>query len=663
VEKQMKLQMNKINIIKGLFILAAVVIGILMITLTVIAASAYGQDLSKLEEPLPKPLIIMDKNGEVVSEQYSVKYTAVPLSEIPESLIDAIIAVEDHRFYEHSGIDLIGITRSALKNLRAGSIVGGGSTITQQLAKNLFYTAEQTYSRKIKEAVTAFRIENKFDKDKILELYLNQIYFGEGTWGVQDAAQVYFGKNIQDINLTEAALLAALPKAPTIYSPFQNEEKAKERRNLILKLLYEQQSIDQEVYEKAILEKIDLKDTESPGLRGKFPSYVDYVMDEAMNQYGYSYEELQTRGLIIYTQMDPVVQSAIEETYKMDALFPESSGEIMVQSGTVVLDPSTGGIRGLIGYRGQYFYQGFNRATQLKRQPGSAIKPLAVYGPALEKGYTPNSILKDEKTDFNGYSPSNYNDRYQGRITLSDALIHSTNVPAVALLNEIGIEAGIDFLKKTGIPLHKDDRNLSIALGGFTEGVSPLDMAQAFSVFPNLGSMYTAHAITKITLSSGEVQLEVVEEVVEVMKPENAYTMTQMLMGVISEGTGKNAFLNRPVAGKTGTTELPLTEAFQGISGARDAWFVGYTPELVTAVWVGFDKLDPEHVMVSAGGNHPAKIFQEIMTRALLNTPVSSFIKPKNFREPEKIDNNKKDEDREKPDQKDPEKKKGRKSD
>jgi len=634
----MKFFLNRASLIRGLLFFAALAFVVLALTLSVLVVGAYSQDLSKLEEPLPKPLIIMDKNGEIVSEQYSVKYTAVPLSEMPETLIMAIIAVEDHRFYEHSGVDLIGIFRSAFNNLRSGSIVGGGSTITQQLAKNLFYTSEQTYSRKIKEAVTALRIEAKFDKDKILELYLNQIYFGEGTWGVQDAAQVYFGKDIQNITLSEAALLAALPKAPTSYSPFQNEEKAKDRRNLILKLLYDQKSIDQTTYDQAINATIELRDWDLPGLRGKFPGYVDYVMEEAMTQYGYSFEELQTSGLTIYTQMDPIVQSAIEATYKMDELFPESADEVMVQSGAVVLDPSTGGIRGMIGYRGPYFYQGLNRATQLKRQPGSAIKPLAVYAPALEKGFTPNSILIDEKTDFNGYSPSNYDDRYQGRMTLYNALIHSINVPAVALLNEIGVEAGLDFLNKTGIPMHKDDRNLSIALGGFTEGVSPLEMAQAYSVFPNLGTMYKAHAITKITLSSGEIQLEVVEEAVEVMRPENAYTMTQMLMGVISEGTGKNAALNRPSAGKTGTTELPSTQDYKGVSGARDVWFVGYTPELVTAVWVGYDKLDPEHVMVSTGGNHPAKIFREIMTRALLDLPVTSFSKPKNYEDAEKKD-------------------------
>lgn len=632
----MKLPQNLRRFVKPLLIFGALFIGLIVITLTILITVAFREDLSELENPLPKPLIIYDKNDEVVSEQSSVNFTSVSISKIPKDLTSAIIAVEDNRFYDHSGVDLRGIARSAWRNFRAGSVVEGGSTITQQLAKNLFLTSEQTYTRKFKEIITAYRIERQYSKEDILELYLNQIYFGEGTWGVQDAAQIYFGKNIQDITLSEAALLAALPKAPTHYSPFQNEEKAKERRDLILYLLHDQNYLDKDEYEKAVNEEIVLTDLKPAGLSEKYPSYVDYVIEEAIQKLGFDEEHLLTGGLNIYTQMDPVVQSAIETTYATKELFPENSGEELVQSASVVIDPYSGGVRGLVGYRGQHYFRGFNRATQLKRQPGSAIKPLAVYAPALENGYEPNSMLLDEKTDFNGYKPSNYNDSYQGRVSLYDALIHSINVPAVALLDEIGVDTGIDFMKRSGIPLHEDDQNLSIALGGFTEGVSPLEMAQAFSIFPNLGSMNTAHAITKITSSTGEILFEITEEKIEVMKPENAYTMTQMLIGVVQEGTGKNAALDRPTAGKTGTTQLPSTEAFQGITGANDAWFVGYSPELVTAVWVGYDKPDTISVMESSGGTHPAKIFQAIMSKALQNTAISSFPKPKNFKDDEK---------------------------
>jgi penicillin-binding protein 2A len=629
----MRLQQNMRRLIKPILVATIFVIGVLGVVLAILIKDAYQIDLSKLEDPLPKPTIIIDKNGDAASELSSARFTSVPLSKLPEELIHAIIAVEDQRFFEHWGVDVRGIARSAWTNFRAGSVVQGGSTITQQLAKNLFLTSDRTYTRKFREVITAYRIEQNYSKEEILELYLNQIYFGEGTWGIQDAARVYFGKDVQDIKISEAALLAALPKAPTHYSPFQNEQKAKDRRNLVLSLLYEQKYIDKNQYDKAVNEEIVLRGWELEGLRGKFPGYVDYVIEEAIKKYGFSEEYLLTGGLHIFTQMDPVVQTAIETAYATNELFPENSGEELVQSASVVIDPYTGGVRGLIGYRGSHVYRGFNRASQLKRQPGSAIKPLAVFAPALENGYKPNSMLIDEKTNFNGYSPRNYNDRYRGRVSLYEALIHSINVPAVALLNEIGVGAGVDFLQRSSIPLHRDDRNLSIALGGFTDGVSPLDMAQAFSLFPNQGTMKKAHAITRITSSTGEILVDVVEEEVEIMKPENAYTMTQMLMGVVRDGTGKNAALDRPTAGKTGTTQLPATEAFKGISGARDAWFVGYSPELVTAVWVGYDKIEPSQVMESTGGNHPAKIFQAIMAKALENTAITPFVKPENYQE------------------------------
>lgn len=611
----------------------ALLIGIAVIALTIITVGAYQEDLSILAEPLAQSLAIYDKDDTLVSELSSEKFTSVPLSQVPDILVSAIVVVEDKRFYTHSGADILGIVRSAFNNIKAGSIVGGGSTITQQLAKNLFLTAEQTYTRKIKEVIIAFRIEQKYSKDEILELYLNQIYFGEGKWGVQDAAMVYFGKDIKDIILPEAALLAALPKAPTHYSPFENMEKATERRNLVLKILYDEEIIDKNELDTATNEEIILNDGEKEDLGGEFPSYVDYVIEEAIEKYGFSEAEILKGGLQIYTEMDPVVQSAIETAYATDELFPTSSGEELVQSASIVVDPSTGGIRGLVGYRGKHYYRGFNRATGLKRQPGSAIKPLAVYAPALEEGYKKSSMILDKITDFDGYIPTNVTNIYQGSVTLYDALVQSINVSAVALLDEIGIDKGIEFLKKSGIPLHEDDKNLSIALGGFTEGVSPLEMAQAFSIFPNLGTMNKAHAITRITSSSGKVLLKVEEESVEVMKPENAYTMTQMLMGVVQEGTGKNAALGRPTAGKTGTTQLPSSGEYKGVSGVKDAWFVGYTPELVTVVWVGYDKNDPNFVMQSSGGDHPAKIFKSIMMAALQDTEASSFEVPKGFKE------------------------------
>lgn len=629
----MKFKLKKQPWGNWLFYFCALLSGIAVIVVTIMIISVSHVDISSLKDPLAKPLIIYDRNGAAVSERSSTEFTAVPLSEIPKTLTSAVVAVEDKRFYKHSGVDTIGIMRAAWRNLQAGSIVEGGSTLTQQLAKNLFLSPEQTYSRKFKEIVTAYRIEQKYSKEQILELYLNQVYFGEGAWGVQDAAQTYFGKDIQDISLSESALLAGLLKSPTHYSPYKDMDAAKARRDLVLSLLYDQKIIDKGEYDKAVNEKIILRDTAQKGLKGEYPGYVDYVIEEAINKYGIDEEYLLKGGLHVYTQMDPVVQNAIETAYAADDLFPESSGKEIVQSAAVTLDPENGGIRGIIGYRGQHYYRGFDRAAELKRQPGSAIKPLAVYAPALENGYTPSSILMDMKTDYNGYTPTNLDGVYRGVVTLSDALIYSINAPAVSLLNEIGIDKGVGFLERCGIPMNKNGHNLSIALGGFTEGVSPLQMAQAFSVFPNLGVMNEAQAITKITTSTGKVLLEVEAKPVEVTKPEYAYTMTKMLVKVVEEGTGTNAALGRPTAGKTGTTQLPDTAAYRGASGVNDAWFVGYTPELVTAVWAGYDKTSPDAVMQSSGGNHPAKIFQTIMSAALQNTAITEFEIPKDYKE------------------------------
>ncbi|MBE0450930.1 MAG: PBP1A family penicillin-binding protein [Clostridia bacterium] len=638
----MKLPQGKEQIIKSVLVTGGVLTGIVMIVLLVFTVSAFSLDISVLENPLPKPLIIYDKNDAVISERSTVKFAAVPIETIPEVFIEAITSVEDKRFYDHSGVDIRGIIRSLWRNTKAGGIVEGGSTITQQLAKNLFLTKEQTYTRKFKEAITALRIESKYSKDEILELYLNQIYFGEGVWGIQNAAQMYFGKDIESVTLEEAALLAALPKAPTIYSPYANYDKAKERRDLILKLLFNAGSIDEQKYNQAIATDIVLRTKDLIEASGSYPSYIDHVIDEAINTLGINEEVVLIGGLNIYTTLDPVVQNAIETTYANDALFPESSADELIQSGAIVIDPSTGAIRGLIGYRGQYYYRGYNRATELVRQPGSSIKPLAVYGPALENGYNKNSELIDEETNFNGYVPNNYDRTYHGKVTLYQALINSYNIPAVAVLYDIGIDKGIAFLKAVGIPVDKNDHNLSLALGGMTNGVSPLEMAQAFSVFPNAGVMNTAHSIRKITTNDGDLLAKGITESVTVTTPEVAYGMTDMLMGVINEGTGKGAAIGRPVAGKTGTTELPAIDIFEGLSGSRDAWFVGYTPELVTAVWVGYDTLDPSLIMQSTGGSHPASIFQSIMTLSLENIPVTSFEKPKGFKDdvkPKKIEN------------------------
>ncbi|WP_372630537.1 transglycosylase domain-containing protein [Cohnella sp.] len=614
-------------------------IWIIATVLGLLSLAAYGVywihslDIEKLVVPVLAPTQLIDKNGNPSSQINSVKIESVPLAQIPLHMRQAIVAVEDKRFYDHTGVDVLGIARAVFRNVKEGGAAQGGSTITQQLAKNVFLTGEKKFSRKLTEAAYALKIESSYSKDQILEMYLNQIYFGEGQWGIQRAARRYFGKDTKEVTLAEAALLAALPKAPSRYSPLKNMELALERRNLVLGLMRDEGFISAAEHNQAIAEPIQALKKAAPELEnqllGQYASYTDAVIDEAIELYGFTERQLLAGNLLIYTELDPAVQKAMEETYRKDSLFPKSASDQLIQSGAVILDPSTGGVRGIVGQRGEHVFRGFNHATQLARQPGSAFKPLMVYGPALEKGYHANSMLYDGPLDINGYKPQNADRRTTGQVSLRDAVIHSRNIPAVWLLNEMGLATGKAFVERLGIPLAEEDNHLGLALGGLSQGVSPLQMAQGYSVFPNQGTVVPAHTIAKITTTDGRVLAEAAPQPISVMLPENAYAMTELLRDVVREGTGKNAEMDRPVAGKTGTTQLPHNiQNAANAGGAKDAWFVGYTPELVGAVWLGYDNTDSEHYLTTSGGQYPALIFKEMMSQALKGVPVSDFKRP-----------------------------------
>ncbi|MDF2814870.1 MAG: family penicillin-binding protein [Paenibacillus sp.] len=591
-------------------------------------------DINKLSVPVLAPTQLMDLHGQASSELSSVKVERVTIDQIPLHMRQAIVAVEDKRFYDHSGVDAFGIVRAAVRNVREGSTAQGGSTITQQLAKNVFLTEDKTFSRKLTEAGYAFKIESSYDKDQILEMYLNQIYFGEGQWGIQKASRRYFGKDTKDLTLAESALLAALPKAPTRYSPLRNKELALERRNLVLGVMRDENFISEIDYNQAKMEPIQVlveKPQDDNSLLGKFASYNDAVVDEAIKLYGFTERQLLAGNLRIYTQLDPVVQQAMETAYQNESLFPPSAQDQLIQSGAVLIDPRTGGIRGVVGQRGEHVFRGFSYATHLERQPGSTFKPIMVYAPALEKGYTPETMLYDGPLDINGYKPQNWDHRNRGQVSLRDAIIKSWNIPPVWLLNEIGLNTGKTFVKKLGIPLEKEDHNLGMALGGLSKGVSPLQMAQAYSVFPNRGTVIPAHTIVKITTADGKVLAEAKHQPQKVMSEENAYKMTEMLTAVVAEGTGTRAAMDRPLAGKTGTTQLPDDPQFKGMDGSKDAWFVGYTPELVGAVWLGYDQTDSQHYLSTSGGQAPAYIFKEMMSLALKDVPASAFTVPESI--------------------------------
>lgn len=589
-------------------------------------------DISKLESPLAQPTFIYDKEGNKVSQLSSSKIVPVLIDKVPVHVREAIIAVEDRRFYDHQGVDIRAILRALTRDLRSRDFSEGGSTITQQLAKNLFLPSDKTLGRKIKEAGYAFKIESTLTKEQILEAYLNYIYFGEGRWGIQNAASFYFGKNVEELYLEEGAMLAGLLKAPSIYSPLNSMDKALEQRNIVLTLMKEQELISESEYQNAKSLPIILKKRLEEDLSSSFTPYVDYVIEEAISRYGFTEDEILGSGMQIYTQMDQVVQKAAEDVYKDGRFFPPDKPDQVVQSGIVIIDHSNGGVRGLIGYRGESSFRQFNHASQLKRQPGSIFKPLSVYGPALEKGYIRYSMLYDGLLNIEGYQPKDWDNQTRGSVTMQEAIQNSWNIPAVWLLNEIGLDAGIAFAESAGIPLGNEDHNLSLALGALTNGISPLQMAQAYSSFANLGVMNKANAITKITTSDGKVLIDAEPEMVIVTDPSTAYTMTLLLKNVVDNGTGKNAAFGRPTAGKTGSVELPPTKEFDGIAkGVKDVWFVGYTPELTAAVWMGYDKTDREHYLTISGGSGPAVVFREVLSRALLDKPVVQFPIPSGY--------------------------------
>ncbi|AET67864.1 penicillin-binding protein, 1A family [Desulfosporosinus orientis DSM 765] len=617
-----------------------------LIVLVLIAAAAVGitvyissLDISKLQTPLSQPSYLYDQKGVRISQLSSSRIEPLTSQQIPQVMKNAIIAVEDRRFYEHKGVDIRSIIRALYRDVISGDFSEGGSTITQQLAKNMFLASDKTLTRKLKDAAYALKIEAVLNKDDILAAYLNRIYFGEGRWGLENAAQLYFGKDAGELTLEESAMLAGLLKAPTIYSPLNNKEKALERRNLVLSLMKEQNYISPEDFENAVIQPIVLKKGEQSDLMGQYAPYVDYVIEEAIDRVGFTEEQILNGGLQIYTQMDASVQKAAEDVYQDSHYFPQGKEDQIVQSGVVILDHATGGIRGLVGYRGERVYRGLNHATsdQLQRQPGSALKPISVYGPALEQGYTPQSLLRDYPLNIEGYAPENYDYQYHGYVTMQEAISNSWNIPAVWLLNEIGIESGVDFANRCGIPLEQADHSLSLALGGISKGVTPLLMAQAYGAFANLGVMNKPYAITKITTKDGRVLYQAESEAQRVTSPSVAYNMTLMLQDVVANGTGKNAQLDRPTAGKTGSVELPPIPEFAGISkGVKDVWFVGYTPELTAAVWMGYDNTDRSHYLTTSGGSEPAGVFREILNRALEGKPVVPFDVPQEY-----IDENK----------------------
>lgn len=561
---------------------------------------------------------IETEDGEIIGKLFHENRIPIPIDQIPQHVQDAFIAIEDQRFYEHAGIDLKSVIRAAFRNIVAMSKVEGGSTITQQLSKNLFLFNDKTWSRKAKEAMAAVYLEKKLTKDEILELYLNEIYFGEGVYGIEAASDYFFSKPASDLSIAEGALLAGMAKGPNGYSPINHPEKSLKRRNLVLDEMEEVGFITAKV---ALTEKgktLGLKINEKEP-NPWVDSYIDLVTKEAAEKYQLSIDELKRGAYHIVVNLDKNIQKAVYDQFQNDEYFPGNTDG--VEGAFVMMDQETGKIVSAIGGR-NYKLGDLNRVT-VERQPGSTMKPIAVYAPALmqEEKYTPFSLVIDQQLNHDGYMAANADAQYAGSVTIYNALVHSKNAPAVCLLDQIGIDYAKEYLEK--MDLHIKDEGLAIALGGLEKGLTPLEMMESYRTFVGEGAFIEAHTIDHILDRGHEVIYQAEPAETEVFSSQIAWNMTEMLIETVLSGTAAPGDFSKALAGKTGTTEHPTVEG-----GAKDAWFVGYTPEYVSALWMGYDKTDEEHYL-TGGSEYPTRLTKAILTELDKNKPLAEeFTKP-----------------------------------
>lgn len=596
----------------------------LALVLVVIAGLGFGyifaayQSLPTVSNNM-RPAVssqVFDIHGRLITTLHSDQNRLpIDINKVPQNLQNAFIAAEDNRFYDHIGIDPIGIVRAVVTNLTNRGIAQGGSTITQQLAKNAFLSPEQTLKRKIQEAMLALEIERKYSKKEILEMYMNQIYFGQGAYGIQTAAKTYFDKDVDQLNVAQCAMLAGLPKSPNYYSPFNNPDEAKNRKNTVLDQMVKYKYISQADGEEAKKEDMGLTKKKVETENEETSSFIDYISTIVAKKYGD--DALYKEGLKIYTTMDAEKQhAAIRALRQLPDSYTDEKGLTQPQGAIVSIDPKNGHILAMVGGRGQ---DSFNRAYQAVRQPGSAFKPF-VYVTALQHDMSPSTTFEDKPITYGSWSPKNAGGSYRGTVSMSDALALSINTVAVQAADKVGTKNIIANAKKMGITTldESKDQNLAMALGGLTRGVSPLEMASAYGTFANKGVHVKPTAIIKIVDRSGNViesesSLKGSQSETRVMSEKEAYEMTAMLEGAINHGTGTGAAINRPAAGKTGTTD-----------DNKDAWFVGYTPDIVTAVWMGDDS--GSHSLGEVyGGTIPAEIWRSYMSVATEDSTDTDF--------------------------------------
>ncbi|MFB4258529.1 transglycosylase domain-containing protein [Shouchella clausii] len=597
-------------------IVAAMMVLSFLIFAVAILAGTYQIDEEKLM--MNNSSVIVDTEGNVITNLYMENREVIPIEQVPELVQQAFVAMEDSRFYEHQGIDFKAIGRALYRDILAGAKVEGGSTLTQQLAKNLFLSNEKAWLRKTNEVLIAMNLERRYSKSEILEKYLNQVYFGHGAYGIEAAAHLYFNKPASELTIYEGASLVAVVNAPSAFSPIDEPERNKERRDLVLKVMAQQGYLSTEEAEEAQSQPLET-DRQEQTVDESLYTYIDMVMDEASERFNISHEELLTGGYRIVVPINLELQKKTYEALQNDRYFPEENKD--AQSAMMFMDSETGGILAVQGGR-DYVRRGLNRVN-VKRAPASTFKPLAVFAPALESGiYQPYSLLRDELLQYDdGYTPKNVNGEYSGEMTMYEALTTSANAPAVWLLNEIGIQESVSTLKKFGF--HLPDRQLSLALGGLREGVTPYEMVRAYRAFAHEGQIIEPHVIKDI-YDSNDKRIGGAKPVeTEVISAQTAWSMTRMLENVMAAGTGASGpATTSAIAGKTGT------QGYEAVAGANsDVWFVGYTPKVVGAVWMGYDQTN-ESQYFAGGSGYPTRLFKEMVNSLPASLQANAFEQP-----------------------------------
>ncbi|MCY7083826.1 penicillin-binding protein PBP2A [Streptococcus oralis] len=607
--------LTKIVIILGLS--AGLLVG------TYLFAIAKSTNVNDLQNALKTRTLIFDREEKEAGALSGQKGTYVELADISKDLQNAVVATEDRSFYKNDGINY---GRFFLAILTAGRS-GGGSTITQQLAKNAYLSQDQTVERKAKEFFLALELTKKYSKEQILTMYLNNAYFGNGVWGVEDASKKYFGVSASQLTLDQAATLAGMLKGPELYNPLNSVETSTNRRDTVLQNMVAAGYIDKNQETEAA--GADMASQLQDKYEGKisdyrYPSYFDAVVNEAVSKYNLTEEEIVNNGYRIYTELDQNYQANMQVVYENTSLFPKAEDGTHAESGSVALEPKTGGVRSVVGSVAgddKPGFRNFNYATQSKRSPGSTIKPLVVYTPAVEAGWALNKQLDNHTMQYDSYQVDNYAGiKTSPEVPMYQALAESLNLPAVATVNALGIDKAFDAGERFGLNMENVDRVLGVALGGGVE-TNPLQMAQAYATFANEGLMPEAHFITRIENASGQVIKSHKNSQKRVIDKSVADKMTSMMLGTFTNGTGiSSSPTDYVMAGKTGTTEAAFNSVY-----TSDQWVIGYTPDVVITHWLGFPTTDENHYLAGSTSNGAAHVFRSMANTILPYTPGSTF--------------------------------------